>query len=174
MTWFKVLISENSLKVQWLGLHAFIAKGWVQSLVGELGFHKLWGVAKKKIKNKTLILILLLLVSLNYLQDGFNSFNLKRLKKTVNLYFIASHKKQSRIRNIKDSITYFVGGPILNFHILIIWEILVWTLSFWGGGRHCSMQESVSWSGIKSTLSAGEAWSLKYWTAREVPEAVSF
>ena len=78
--------------VQWLGLDTFTAEGF-DSIPG-------WGTripqavrcGQKKIKNKTLILILLLLVSLNYLQDGFNSFNLKRLKKTVNLYFIASHK----------------------------------------------------------------------------------
>ena len=79
-----MLISGNSLKVQWLGLHAFIAKG--------LGSIPGWGTRipqavsydqKKKINkyNKTLILILLLLVSLKYLQVGFNSFNLKQLKK---------------------------------------------------------------------------------------------
>ena len=38
----------NSLGVQWLGLHAFTARGRVQSLVGELRSHKLCSGAKKK------------------------------------------------------------------------------------------------------------------------------
>ena len=37
-----------SLSVQWLGLRAFTAGAQVQSLVGELKSHKLWGAAKKK------------------------------------------------------------------------------------------------------------------------------
>ena len=38
--------------VQWLGLGAFNARTWVQSLVGELRSHKLCGEAKKKKKEK--------------------------------------------------------------------------------------------------------------------------
>ena len=38
--------------VQWLGLGAFNARTWVQSLVGELRSHKLCGEAKKKKKGK--------------------------------------------------------------------------------------------------------------------------
>ena len=34
--------------VQWLGLSAFTAGAWVQSLVGELRSHKLHGMAKEK------------------------------------------------------------------------------------------------------------------------------
>ena len=40
--------SWNSLVVQWLGLGAFIAGARVRSLVGELRYCKLRGVAKKK------------------------------------------------------------------------------------------------------------------------------
>ena len=40
--------SGNSLVVQWLGLSAFIAMAWVQSLFGELRSHKLHAAAKKK------------------------------------------------------------------------------------------------------------------------------
>ena len=36
--------------VQWLGLGAFIAGAWVQSLVGELRFHKPCSEAKRKKK----------------------------------------------------------------------------------------------------------------------------
>ena len=34
--------------IQWVGLSAFTASTWVQSLVGELRSHKLCGMAKKK------------------------------------------------------------------------------------------------------------------------------
>ena len=34
--------------VQWLGVHHFTAKAWVQSLVGELSSHKSCGMAKLK------------------------------------------------------------------------------------------------------------------------------
>ena len=40
--------SGNSLAVQWLGLHAFTTRGWVQSLSEELGLHKPCDAAKKK------------------------------------------------------------------------------------------------------------------------------
>ena len=40
--------SGNSLAVHWLGLSALTAVARVQSLVGELRFHKLCGVAKQK------------------------------------------------------------------------------------------------------------------------------
>ena len=36
--------------VRWLGFWAFIAVAWVQSLVGELRYCELLGVAKKKKK----------------------------------------------------------------------------------------------------------------------------
>ena len=39
---------ENYPGVQWLGVHHFTAKAWVQSLVGELSSHKLHGMAKLK------------------------------------------------------------------------------------------------------------------------------
>ena len=45
---FKMGMSGNSLVVQWLGLHAFTARAWVQSLVRELRSHKLCGMAKNK------------------------------------------------------------------------------------------------------------------------------
>ena len=41
-------IQRDSLEVQWLGLGAFIAVAWVQSLVGELGSRRLRGTAQKK------------------------------------------------------------------------------------------------------------------------------
>ena len=40
----------NSLAVQWLGVSAFTAMIWVQSLVAELRFCKLCSMAKKKKK----------------------------------------------------------------------------------------------------------------------------
>ena len=40
----------NSLAVQWLGLSAFTAGAWVQSLVGELRHHKLCSTAPAKKK----------------------------------------------------------------------------------------------------------------------------
>ena len=42
------LTSGNSLAAQWLGLSAFTAVAWVQSLVRELRSHKPRGVARKK------------------------------------------------------------------------------------------------------------------------------
>ena len=39
---------KNSPVVQWLGVHHFTAKAWVQSLVGELSSHKSCGMAKLK------------------------------------------------------------------------------------------------------------------------------
>ena len=39
---------ENYPGVQWLGVHHFTAKAWVQSLVGELSSHKSCGMAKLK------------------------------------------------------------------------------------------------------------------------------
>ena len=39
--------------VQWLGLGAFTAVAWVQSLVGELRSYKLCSAAKKKKKEKS-------------------------------------------------------------------------------------------------------------------------
>ena len=44
----KLPIIGSSLVVQWLGFWAFIAVARVQSLVGELRFHKPCGTAKKK------------------------------------------------------------------------------------------------------------------------------
>ena len=38
--------------VQWLGLQAFTAVAWVQSLVGELRSRKVGGMAKNKQKKK--------------------------------------------------------------------------------------------------------------------------
>ena len=37
----------NSLEGQWLGLRAFTARVWVQSLVEKLRLHKLYSMAKK-------------------------------------------------------------------------------------------------------------------------------
>ena len=45
----------NSLVVQWLGLDAFNAGPWVQSLIRELRFWRLQGVTEKK-KKKTILL----------------------------------------------------------------------------------------------------------------------
>ena len=46
-------MSGNSLVVQWLGLSAFTARAWVQSLVRELRSHKPSGATRKKQQNKT-------------------------------------------------------------------------------------------------------------------------
>ena len=43
---------SNSLVVQWLGLGAFTAGAWVQSLIGELTFYKPHGMAKKRKKKE--------------------------------------------------------------------------------------------------------------------------
>ena len=45
-------IAGNSLEVQWLGLQAFSARTWVQSLVWELRSNELRSVAKKKERKK--------------------------------------------------------------------------------------------------------------------------
>ena len=42
----------NSQVVQWLGLDAFTAVAWVQSLVEELRSYKLYDMVKKKKKKK--------------------------------------------------------------------------------------------------------------------------
>ena len=47
----KKWIIGNSLADQWLRLGAFIARIWVQSLVGELRSHKPHSTAKKGKKN---------------------------------------------------------------------------------------------------------------------------
>ena len=52
---FNTPITGNSLAVQWLGLHAFTAGAWVQSLVRELRSPKPRGAAKKKNTPVTLI-----------------------------------------------------------------------------------------------------------------------
>ena len=44
---------ENSLVLQWLGLSAFTAQAWVQSLVRELRSCRLHGTAQKKKKKIT-------------------------------------------------------------------------------------------------------------------------
>ena len=53
---FKNKTSGNSLAVQWLGLCAFTARAWVQSLAGELRSCKplrdTHGAAKKKKKKR--------------------------------------------------------------------------------------------------------------------------
>ena len=48
----------NFLVVQWLGLNAFTAGVWFQSLVGELRSHKSCGVTKKKNKNENMVLLI--------------------------------------------------------------------------------------------------------------------
>ena len=45
----------NYLAVQWLGLGTFIVVAWVQSLVGELRFHKTNGTAKKPQKTTNIV-----------------------------------------------------------------------------------------------------------------------
>ena len=45
---------RSSLVVQWLGLCAFTAVAWVQSLIGELRSHKLLSTAKKKKRKSTM------------------------------------------------------------------------------------------------------------------------
>ena len=53
---FKMGMSGNSLVVQWLGLSAFTARAWVQSLVRELRSHKLCGMAKnKRVRHKLVV-----------------------------------------------------------------------------------------------------------------------
>ena len=48
------LPTGNSLAVQWLGLCAFTAEGWVRFLVWELRSHKLHSTAKNKKQKKKL------------------------------------------------------------------------------------------------------------------------
>ena len=45
----------NYLAVQWLGLGTFIVVAWVQSLVGELRFHKPHGTAKNNQKTTNIV-----------------------------------------------------------------------------------------------------------------------
>ena len=47
----KLLWAWDSLVVQWLGLNAFIAVAWVQSLIRELRSHKLRGKRQNRTKN---------------------------------------------------------------------------------------------------------------------------
>jgi len=43
-----IIVTGNSLVVQWLGLTFFTAVAWIQSLVGELRSYKMHGMAKNK------------------------------------------------------------------------------------------------------------------------------
>ena len=43
-----IIVTGNSLMVQWLGLRSFTAVAWTQSLVGELESYKMCGMAKNK------------------------------------------------------------------------------------------------------------------------------
>ena len=63
-------IFGNSPVIQWLGLHAFTARAWVQSLVGELRSHKPFSVGKKKKKKITIVYSLIPDVANNYHMPG--------------------------------------------------------------------------------------------------------
>ena len=50
-------VVRSSLVAQWIGLCAFTAVSWVQSLVRELRSYKLHGIAKKKKKDVVCIYV---------------------------------------------------------------------------------------------------------------------